>query len=189
MVKKYPKKRVKAYAFRQFQRTVEQERKLYEIKSGKQKEVILEGYGRIREQVITYRKIKQSRIVYRDSKGRFVKKPSSKMLPKTPEARQTIFGDMPYHRASVYIEVPFHSNAKIGINNYYWFGIIVIDKPEKINLDNMHEELIQIIEDELHYKRGLLDWFDWKHPSIEHPKPFPASRPDKIIETWSRTKR
>lgn len=184
--KKYPEKRVKAYAFRQFQRTIEKERKEQEIKSGKQKEVVLAGYGKIKEQVITYKKRKYSRIVYRDSKGRFTKAPISKVIPEKVEPQKRLFGKLPYHRASVFIEVPYHSNAKRGIHNYYWFGVIQIDKEENINIEKLHEELIKMIEKELHYSRHNF-WFEYETPSIEYPKPYPATRPDKFYEKWSRT--
>ena len=187
MTKKLPEKRIKAYAFRQFQRTVEKERKVQEIKSGKQKETVVSGYGKIKEQVITYKTRKYSTIVYRDSKGRFVKNPEKKVVKKEEQIQKRFFGEMPYQRASVFIEVPYHSNKSRGINNYLWFGIIVIDKPENINIDWMREEAIKLIEKELHYNRHSLDWFDWEHPSIEYPKPYPANRPDIIYEKWSRT--
>lgn len=188
MTKKLPKRRIRAYAFRQFQRTIEKERKEYEIKSGKVKEGIIAGYGKVREQVITYKTRRYSTIVYRDSKGRFTKKPESKIIPKEEQPKR-FFGDLPYQRASVFIEVPFHSNAKRGINNYFWFGVIVIDKKENIDIKDMHEECIKLVEKELHYNRDSLDWFDWEHPSIEYPKPYPATRPDKFYEKWSKTKR
>jgi len=186
--KKYPEKRIRAYAFRQFQRTTEQEKKQFEIKSGKQKETVVAGYGKIKEQVITYKTRKYSTVVYRDSKGRFIKNPKSKII-KEKEVPKKFFGELPYQRASVFIEVPFHSNASRGINNYFWFGVIMIDKPENIDIKQLHEECIQLIEKELHYLRQSLDWFDWEHPSPEYPKPYPASRPDKFYEVWSKTKK
>lgn len=189
MVKKLSKRRIKAYAFRQFQRTMEKERRQYELKSGKQKEQVISGYGRVKEQVITYKKHKYSRIVYRDSKGRFTKRPTSKIIPRKEKPHKRFFGELPYKRASVFIEVPYHSNMKRGINNYFWFGIIKIDREENININDMHEELIKLLEKELHYKRDCLDWFDWEHPSIEYPKPYPANRPDKFFEKWSKTKK
>ncbi|MFZ1990345.1 MAG: hypothetical protein WAW96_11310, partial [Alphaproteobacteria bacterium] len=184
--KKYSEKRVRAYAFRQFQRTIEKERKEQEIKSGKQKEIIVSGYGKIKEQTITYKTRKYSTVIYRDSKGRFTKNPAKKIMEKE-EPQKRIFGELPYCRASVFIEVPFHSNASRGINNYYWFGIIVIDKKENIDIAQIHEELIRMIEKELHYNRHSLDWFDWEHPAIEYPKPYPSNRPDKFFEKWSKT--
>lgn len=188
-MKKYPKRRIKAYSFRQFQRTVEKER-LEEIpKSGKLKEVVVSGYGKIKEQVITYKTRKYSIIVYRDSKGKFTKNPVKKIIPEKEQPQKRFFGELPYYRASVFIEVPYHSNASRGINNYFWFGVIVIDKKENINISDMREECIRLIEKELHYNRHSLDWFDWENPSIEYPKPYPASRPDKFYEKWSRTSR
>lgn len=189
MVKKYSGKRVKAYAFRQFQRTIEKERQKFDVKSSKPKEMVISGYGRIKEQTITYKIRKYSTIVYRDSKGRFTKRPESKIIPETEKPQKRFFGELPYCRASVFIEVPFHSNASRGINNYYWFGIIQIDKEENIDIKALHEELIRMIEKELHYNRHSLDWFDWQNPAIEYPKPYPASRPDKFYEKWSKTKR
>ena len=188
-MKKYSEKRVKVYGFRQLMRLSGKERKELEIKSGKQKEIIVSGYGKIKEQTITYKTRKYSVIVYRDSKGRFTKKPETKIIPEKEIPEKKIFGELPYCRASVFIEVPWHSNASRGINNYYWFGIIVIDKKENIDIKEMHEELIKMIEKELHYNRHSLDWFDWEYPSIEYPKPYPASRPDKFYEKWSKTKR
>jgi hypothetical protein len=182
-------KRVKAYGFRQLMRLSEKEREEYEIKSGKQKEIIVSGYGKIKEQTITYKTRKYSVIVYRDNKGRFTKNPAKKVIPEKEIPEKRFFGELPYYRASVFIEIPWHSNASRGINNYYWFGIIVIDKKENIDIKEMHEELIQMIEKELHYNRNSLDWFDWEYPSIEYPKPYPASRPDKFFEKWSKTKR
>lgn len=187
-MKKYPKRRIKAYAFRQFQRTVEQERKQEEIKSGKQKEIVLTGYGKIKEQVITYKTRKYSTVVYRDSKGRFTKKPSSKIIPEKQEPTKRFFGELPYNRASVFIEVPYHSNASRGIHNYFWFGVIQIDKPENIDIKELHEECVRMIEKELHYNRHNF-WFEWEYPSIEYPKPYPAQHPDKFYEKWSKTKR
>lgn len=184
------KKRIRVYAFRQFQRTVEKERlKQEKIESGKQKEIVIPGYGKIKEQVITYKTRKYSIIIYRDSKGRFTKNPKSKIIPKDEQPQKRFFGELPYCRASVFIEVPYHSNASRGINNYYWFGVIQIDKIENIDIKALHEECIQLIEKELHYNRKSLDWFDWEYPSIEYPKPYPASRPDKFYEKWSKTKR
>lgn len=190
-IKKYPQKRVKAYAFRQFQKTMEKERKELEIKSGKQKEIIIAGYGRIKEQTITYKTRKYSVVVYRDSKGRFTKNPRSKVSREREKGveQKRFFGELPYQRASVFVEVPFHSNTARGINNYFWFGIIVIDKKENIDIQEMHEELIKMLEKDLHYNRHSLDWFDWEYPSIEYPKPYPATRPDKFYEKWSKTKR
>lgn len=190
MTKKYPEKRVKAYSFRQFQKMVEKEQKEYKLESGKVKEIIISGYGKVKTQTITYKKRKYSTVVYRDSKGRFTKRPKSKIIPekeKVPEKR--FFGKLPYCRASVYIEVPWHSNKKKGINNYYWFGIVVYDKKENIDMKELHEDLIKMIEDELHYNRHSLDWFDWEHPSIEYPKPYPARRAERFYEKWSKTKR
>lgn len=186
MTKKYPEKRIKAYSFRQFHRTVEKERKEYEVKSGKQKEVIVSGYGKIKSQVVTYKR-GYSVIVYRDSKGRFTKNPRTKIVTEKPKEQKRFFAESEYYRASVFIEVPWHSNASRGINNYFWFGVIVIDKKENINIDDMKEEAIRLVEKELHYNRYDLDWFDWEHPSIEYPKPYPANRPDKFYEKWSRT--
>jgi len=182
-------KRVKAYAFRQLVRLSEKERKELEIKSQPQKEVIISGYGKIKEQQITYKTWKYSTIVYRDSKGRFTKRPVSKIIPEKEQPQKKFFGELPYYRASVFIEVPYHSNAKGGINNYYWFGIIVIDKEENIDVKEMHEECIKLIEKELHYNRHSLDWFDWEHPDIEYPKPYPANKPDRWEEKWSKTKK
>lgn len=126
MVKKLPEKRRKAYAFRQFQRTTEKERKELTPKSGKQKKEIIEGYGRVSSQVITYKKHKYSRIVYRDSKGRFTKIPKSKIVSKEEFRKpKKFFGESKYYRASVFIEVPYQSNKAIGINNYFWFGITI----------------------------------------------------------------
>lgn len=189
MNKKYSEKRIKAYSYRQFQKTIEKERQEQEIKSGKQKEIIVSGYGKVKEQIITYKTKKYSVIVYRDSKGRFTKRPESKIIPEKEQPEKRIFGELPYCRASVFIEVPWHSNASRGENNYFWFGIIVIDKQEKIDISDMHEELIRMIEKELHYNRNSLDWFDWEHPAIEYPKPYPSNRPDKFFEKWSRTKK
>lgn len=186
--KKLPEKRVKAYSFRQFQRTIEKERQQIEVKSDKQKETVITGYGKIKEQTITYKTRKYSTVVYRDSKGKFVKNPKSKVMPEK-ETSKRFFGELPYCRASVFIEVPYHSNASRGINNYFWFGVIQIDKKENINIKQLHEECIQLIEKELHYNRNTLDWFDWEHPSIEYPKPYPASRPDKFYEKWSKTQK
>jgi hypothetical protein len=188
MTRKYPQKRIRAYAFRQFQRTMEKERKEFELKSGRQKEVVVSGYGKIKEQVITYPTRKYSQIVYRDSNGKFTKKPESKVMPKEEKIGKRFFGDMPYQRASVFIEVPYHSNASRGIHNYFWFGIIVIDKPEKIDIDKMHKDLIKMLEKELHYTKGNF-WFEYDTPSIEYPKPYPANHPDILYEKWSRTKK
>lgn len=187
MVKKG--KRVRVYTFRQFQKMVEKERLKGEIKSGKQKEIIVSGYGKIKQQVIAYKTRKYSVTVYRDSKGRFTKKPEFKIIPEKEVAEKKIFGKLPYYRASVFIEIPWHSNALRGINNYYWFGIIVIDKKENIDIQKMHEKLIKMIEKELHYDRHNLDWFDWEYPTVEYPKPYSASRPDKYYEKWSKTKK
>lgn len=187
MVKKYPEKRVKAYAFRQFQRTIEKEQLKSMPKSGKIKEQVIYGYGKVKEQIITYKTRKYSTVVYRDSKGRFTKRPESKIMPKGEKAQKKFFGESPYYRASVFIEVPYHSDASRGRSNYYWFGVIVIDKKEKIDIDAMREEAIRLIEKELHYNRNSLDWFDWEHQSIEYPSPYPSNRPDKFYEKWSRT--
>jgi hypothetical protein len=170
-------------------RLSEKERKELEVKSGKQKEIIVSGYGKIKEQIITYKTRKYSTVVYRDSKGKFTKRPETKIIPEKEVAEKKIFGELPYCRASVFIEVPWHSNIARGINNYYWFGIIVIDEKENIDIKEMHEELIEMIEKELHYNRHSLDWFDWEYPSVEYPKPYPANRPDKFFEKWSKTKR
>jgi len=182
-------KQIRAYGFRQFMRLSEKERQQYEIKSKPQKEIVVVGYGKIKEQQITYRTRKYSTIVYRDSKGRFAKNPQKKIIPEKEQLQKKFFGELPYSRASVFIEFPFHSDAKNGINNYYCFGIIVIDKKENIDIKEMHEDCIQLIEKELHYKRHSLDWFDWDHPDIEYPKPFSASKPDRWEEKWSKTKK
>jgi|SRR3972149_6000861 len=182
-------KRIKVYGFRQLMRLSEKERKELEIKSQSQKEIIIVGYGKIKEQQISYKTKKYSVVVYRDSKGRFTKNPQKKIIPKEEQPQKKFFGELPYCRASVFIEIPWHSDAKIGIHNYYWFGIIVIDKEENIDIKEMHEECIKLIEKELHYKRYSLDWFDWEHPNIEYPKPYPANRPDRWEEKWSKTKK
>src|SRR4030067_844749 len=102
-------KRIKVYGFRQLMRLSEKERKELEIKSQSQKEIIIVGYGKIKE--------------------------------------------------------------------------------ENIDIKEMHEECIKLIEKELHYKRYSLDWFDWEHQNIEYPKPYPANRPDRWEEKWSKTKK
>lgn len=118
-MRKYPEKRVKAYAFRQFQRIVEKERVTAIPKSGKVKEQVISGYGKVKEQIITYKTRKYSTVVYRDSKGRFAKRPESKIIPKNEKTGQMFFGKLPYSRASVFIEVPYHSDASRDRSNYF----------------------------------------------------------------------
>lgn len=172
-------KRVKAYAFRQFQRMTEKERLETEnIKSGKIKESIVIGYGKVREQIITYKTRKYSTIVYRDSKGRFIKSPEKKI-------QKPIIGDRgfwlksEYYRASVFVEIPYH-------RKYYWFGIIVIDKLENIKIEDMKDDLKDLLKRELHYGQSEW-WFDMTY-AIEQPKPYSANRSDKFYEKWSKTK-
>lgn len=174
-------KQIKAYSFRQLMRLSEKEQQQYEIKSQPQKEVIVSGYGRIKTQQITYRTKKYSIIVYRDSKGRFAKNPEKKIIPEKEQPQKRFFGELPYSRASVLITVPLEHKG-----GYFSFGIIVIDKPENIDIKEMREDAIRLIEKELHYKRHSLDWFDWEHPDIEQPKPYPANRADRWEEKWNK---
>jgi hypothetical protein len=176
------KKRIKVYAFRQFQRTVEKERiSIEDVKSGKVKEEVIAGYGKVKEQIITYKKRPYSIIVYRDSKGKFIKSPRKKI--KEPEKGKKIIGDFfgksEYYRASVFAEIPYH-------DKYYWFGVIVIDKLENIKIEDMKEDLKDLLHKELHYRVEDF-WFDITY-SIEEPKSYPANRVDKFYEKWSKTK-
>lgn len=173
------KKRIKAYAFRQFQRTVEKERLEYEnIKSGKIKESVVIGYGKVREQIITYKKRPYSVIVYRDSKGKFTKSPYKKIEKEKGKFIPFIKSD--FYKASVFAEIPYHKT-------YYWFGVIVIDKLENINIEKMKDDLKDLLHKELHYRENDW-WFDLTY-SIEYPKPHSANRADKQYEKWSKTKK
>ena len=172
-------KQIKAYSFRQLMRLSEKEKQQYEIKSQKQKEEVVYGYGRIKEQQITYKKRQYSIIVYRDSKGRFAKQPHKKIVPEK-EKRFIPIGKTEYYRASVFAEIPYHQK-------YYWFGIIKIDKLENINIDDMKNDLKNLLHKELHY-REYDWWFDLTY-SIEYPKPYGANRVEQYEEKWSKTKK
>lgn len=177
----------KAYAFRHFQKLQEKELKEYQ-KTKPQKEVIAYGV-RVKEQVITYKKRNFSIIVYRGSNGRFIKSPFKK-IKEQPEKKKIIgdfFGKSEYYRASVFAEIPYHGDAEKNIHKYYWFGIIVIDKKENIDIEHMKQQLLALLERELHYKTFDF-WFDVTY-SIEYPKPYPATHKDYIEEKWSKTKK
>jgi hypothetical protein len=171
-------KRIKAYAFRQLQRTTEKERLETEnIKSGKIKETVYAGYGRVKEQIITYKKHPYSKIVYRNSKGRFIKAPYKKIEKKETTFKPFITSE--YYRAAIFAEIPYHEK-------YYWFGVIVIDKLENIDFEKMKDDLKVLLHDELHYNESDW-WFDLTY-SKENPKPYTSNRSDKYYEKWSKTK-
>lgn len=116
--------------------------------------------------------------VYRDEKGHFAKNPQSKIIPETTRERISPRQEV-FYRASVFVEIPYH-------DEYKWFGIIQIDYQENISIGQLKQEVIELLEDELHYSKSEF-WFDITY-SIEYPHPYDAYQPSKHKETWSLSK-
>ena len=142
------RKQIKAYGFRQLMRLSEKERLQLEVKSGKTKEELVYGYGKIMIQQITYKKKPYSTMVYRDSKGRFTKNPQKKIKEKEKIISDRPFSKSEYYRASVFAEIPYHEK-------YYWFGIIQIDKLENIKIDDLKEDVISLLEKNYTIKKSI----------------------------------
>jgi protein gp37 len=110
------------------------------------------------------------RFVTRDNKGHFIKSnekfySGQKVGVWNREPQQKIVEEInhkdyvkgEYYRASISLNVPL--NGTKGKPNYKNFTYVVVDLKENINMNDMYKELIDEIENKLHYKQVDF-WFD-----------------------------
>ena len=135
------------------------------------------------------------RYVNRDSKGHFLssvhakfttsqkvgiwnKEPQQKIVPEI-EHKDYVKGD--YYRASISLNIPFQ--GKRSKPNYKNFTYVVVDLKENIDLRDMYKDLIEEMEEHLHYK-SVDFWFDcgYSDCDIQQPKPYTATKSSRTFE-------
>lgn len=131
--------------------------------------------------------IKSNNIKFRDSKSTFYngekvgvwnKEPQQKIVPQI-EHKDYVNGD--YYRASISLNIPL--NGTKHKPNYKNFTYVVIDKKENINMREMYKELIEEIQDIIHYKQPDF-WFDsgFSDCDRQEPKLYNARSSSKNFE-------
>lgn len=122
---------------------------------------------------VTNKKFKQSQNV-----GVWNKEPQQKIVPEI-DHKQYVKGD--FYRASISLNIPL--NGTKAKPNYKNFTYVIVDKLEDINLKEMHKELIEEIEEYLHYKKTDF-WFDYGYSDcdIQQPKPYSAKNSSRTFE-------
>lgn len=135
------------------------------------------------------------RYVERDNKGHFKrssekkfysgqnvgvwnKEPQQKIVP---EINHKDYTKGYFYRASISLNVPFNGTKQKP--SYKNFTFVVVDLKENINMQNMYDELIEEMENKLHYKNSDF-WFDssFKDCDRQLPKPYSANRASSTFE-------
>jgi len=86
-----------------------------------------------------------------------------------------------YYRASISLNVPL--NGTKGKPNYKNFTYVVVDLKDNINMNDMYKELIEEIENKLHYKQVDF-WFDSSLSDCDkqYAKPYSARSSSTTFE-------
>jgi len=135
------------------------------------------------------------RFVERDDKGHFKsssepkfyigqkvgiwnKEPQQKIVP---EIQHKDFVKGEFYRASISLNVPINGTRQKP--NYKNFTYVVVDKKENIDMREMYKELIEEMQDKLHYKQNDF-WFDsgFRDCDIQEPKPYSARTESRTFE-------
>jgi hypothetical protein len=126
------------------------------------------------------RYIKSTNVKFTNSQkvGVWNKEPQQKIVPEINH-KDFVKGD--FYRASISLNVPI--NGKAGKPNYKNFTYVVVDEKDKIDMQDMYNELIDEIESKLHYKQCDF-WFDSAMSDCDkqYPKPYTARSPSITFE-------
>ena len=131
--------------------------------------------------------IKTDNMNFKDSKTRFYnsqkvgvwnKEPQQKIVPEINH-KDYVKGE--FYRASISLNVPINGTKQKP--NYKNFTYVVVDKKENIDMREMYKELIQEMEDKLHYKQDDF-WFDsgFQDCDRQEPKPYSARTASTTFE-------
>lgn len=110
--------------------------------------------------------------------GVWNKEPQQKIVPEINH-KEYVKGN--FYRASISLNVPM--NGKVRKPNYKNFTYVVVDLKDNIDMQDMHKELINEIQDKLHYKQPDF-WFDssFQDCDRQEPKPYSARTSSTTFE-------
>jgi hypothetical protein len=125
-----------------------------------------------------YKEVSDKRFIQSQKVGVWNKEPQQKIVP---QINHSDFVKGNFYRACISLNIPLHGTPSKP--NYKNFTYVVIDELKNINLKEMHKELIEEIEDNLHYKKTDF-WFDYSYNDcdIQNPKPYTAKNVSKTFE-------
>lgn len=125
-----------------------------------------------------YKIVSDSRFYQSQKVGVWNKEPQQKVVPEINH-KDFVQGD--FYRASISLNVPL--NGTRNKPNYKNFTFVMVDKKEKIDMHDLYKELIEEIEDKLHYKQSDF-WFDSSYADCDkqYPKPYSAKSSSTTFE-------
>jgi len=125
-----------------------------------------------------YKTVFNSKFTQSQKVGVWNKEPQQKIVPEI-DHKKYIKGN--FYRASISLNVPL--NGTKGKPNYKNFTYVMVDEKENIDMQDMYKELIEEIENKLHYKQSDF-WFDSSLSDCDrqYPKPYSARSSSTTFE-------
>jgi hypothetical protein len=110
--------------------------------------------------------------------GVWNKEPQQKIVPEI-DHKEFVKGE--FYRASISLNVPI--NGTKSKPNYKNFTYVVVDYKENIDMQKMYNDLIEEIENKLHYRQDDF-WFDFSMSDCDkqYAKPYSARTASTTFE-------